>query len=109
MTPIVFSIDDSNGAVKFLVNSDTAPFIDDQSKVRRASHVYPCNVWLRIAFVILRTMFGDNGAIAEYTRNWNCKWFIDLSPVNGPKLTGNWTNRQDALDAEILWLNEYFL
>jgi hypothetical protein len=34
-----------------------------------------------------------------------CHWQADLSPVNGPILSG-FTTRQSALDAEVAYLNE---
>lgn len=33
------------------------------------------------------------------------KWFADMSPVNGPIL-GPFTLRQEALDAEVAWINK---
>ncbi|MCD0462159.1 hypothetical protein [Roseiconus lacunae] len=36
------------------------------------------------------------------------KWTADLSPVNGPQL-GPFTNRSEALNAEMDWLREHWL
>ncbi|MDM4018157.1 hypothetical protein [Roseiconus lacunae] len=36
------------------------------------------------------------------------KWIADLSPVNGPQL-GPFTNRSEALKAEMDWLREHWL
>lgn len=35
-------------------------------------------------------------------------WWADLSPVNGPTL-GPFTNRSEALDAEVTWLHNHWL
>lgn len=53
---------------------------EGRAKIERASHVEP------------------NGT----------QWEADLSPVNGPKL-GPFDTRQEALDAEIAWLEEFHL
>lgn len=52
-----------------------------ECSIRRASHVEP----------------GTDG-----------DWYADLSPVNGPKL-GPFEQRQEALDAEVEWLNEHMV
>ena len=33
-------------------------------------------------------------------------WFVDLSPVGGPRLDG-FSKRQEALDAEVAWLYDH--
>jgi hypothetical protein len=75
---------------------------------RRASHVEPEHIGLRVAFRFLR-LFGDKTRVAEWTRQWQCVWLVDTRPVGGPVLEGRWSNRQDAIDAEIVFLNQFFL
>lgn len=77
--------------------------------VRRASHVLPDNIVLRFAFNVLRQLFGDEGHIAEWTRHWRCLWLVDASPVGGALLDDRWRDRAAAIEAEVKYLNEYFL
>ena len=109
MNHVIFSIDDSNGAVQFLVNDITAPFIDDTSTVCRASHVEPVNRVTRAVFYTLRALFGEYSRIGAYTRTWGCTWRINLAPVNGPILPTVYRERAKAIDMEIAWLEENFL
>ena len=36
------------------------------------------------------------------------RWLVDLAPVAGPRL-GPFAKRSDALEAEVAWLQEYWL
>jgi hypothetical protein len=106
---VTFSIDDSNGDVSFLVNDASASFLDESSVIRRASHVLPRNAMLRGLFKAIRAMVRDNSPVAAWTRLWTCKWIVDLSPVNGPILPELYSNRFDAIAAEVEWLERNFL
>jgi hypothetical protein len=67
-----------NGIMQFIYNDALTAMLDHgDANIRRASHVEPCGT----------------------------KWTADLQPVNGPVL-GPFTLRQEALDAEIEWLNK---
>lgn len=72
-----------DGVIEFIYDDDLKGFIDDseEKKVFRASHVEPDGT-------------GD--------------WWADLSPINGPKL-GPFSKRQDALDAEVNWIQNNYL
>lgn len=100
---------DSEGTVRFLVGSTEQPFYGDASTVKRASHVEPANVILRAIFYGVRAMVADTSRVAEFTRHWGCQWRINLSPINGPILSGTYRDRLSAIDREIDWLNENFL
>lgn len=76
--------------------------------VHRASHVEPVNPLARLAFYACRVM-GDDTALAAYTRQWSCLWRINLGPVNGPILPVYYRDRAEAIEAEIAWLNSYFM
>jgi hypothetical protein len=115
---------DENGDVIYLATDSNDAFLNDGTEItRRASHVEPVQKFARICFYILR-WFGDKGRIAEWTRNWNVLWRVNTKPVGGPILTwdhvgwnssdrplgyATWTNRQDAIDFEIAFLNDWFL
>lgn len=103
------SVDDSTGDYQFLVSDISSPLIDATSTVRRASHVFPWNPLLRVFFKVLRVLFGDKGVIARFTREWPCKWQVNLSPVNGPIIPIEWASRQSAINCEIQWLEDNFL
>jgi hypothetical protein len=108
MKRIIFSID-SNGDSMFLVTPETLNFINSESIVRRASHVVPATLPLRVLFTLLRAIFGDKGRVSDATRAWSCRWIVDLRPVSGPLVPIEWSNRQSALDFEVDWLQENFL
>ncbi len=76
---------------------------------KRATHVEPDNLLLRLAFHILRLFFGDKGFMSEFTRHWPCRWRVNITPVGGPILPELFDNRIDAIDAEVAWLNKHFL
>jgi len=108
MENIVITLSE-DGDVRFLVNDTTACLLEDNSVVRRASHVDPDSYILRIAFHALRAMFGEKGLVGEFTRKWPCAWRVDLSPSNGPLLDEVFYSRQDAIEAEVEWLNANFI
>jgi hypothetical protein len=100
---------DENGDVIFIATDANDVFLNHGDVVtKRASHVLPENFWLRQAFRILR-LFGDKTQLAEWTRRRRTTWLVDASPVGAPTFRGGWTNRQDAIDFEISFLNDWFL
>lgn len=107
MKEIVISIED--GVIRHLVTEETKDLVTDNSVVRRASHVVPVNLLLRGLFHTLRKVFGEKGTVAGFTRLWPCKWRVDMRLSGGPILKETWYNRQSAIDAEILYLNENFI
>ncbi len=69
------------GDIRFIYDDELCELLDEgEATIERASHVEP-----------------------EGTQ-----WVADLSPVNGPKL-GPFAKRQEALDAEVAWLNQFHL
>ena len=104
MEHILFSVDDSTGNTKFLVNELSRSFLDDFSVIQRASHIRPWNPMLCLLFRMLRALSGEYGIVAQWTRTWPCLWQVDLSPVGGPVVPVKWAERKDAIDFEIHWL-----
>lgn len=116
---------DENGDQVFL-KTDAADVFLEQGEVitRRASHVEPADLPRRIAFSLIRRLVADTSKIAAWTRNWACLWRVNTAPVGGPILTwddvswnssdrplgkfATWSNRQDAIDAEVQFLNQFF-
>ena len=114
---------DEDGNLTYLKTSEHDIFAEMGEVVtKRASHVEPATFWLRVAFRFLR-VFGDKTRVAEWTRRWTCEWLVDTRPVGGPILEwhhvysfrpgdhriATWLDRQLAIDAEIKFLNQFFL
>lgn len=119
---------DENGDVLFLATDANDIFLNDGDVLtKRASHVEPASLYERWFFHFLR-LFGDKMRVAEWTRGWKCLWRVNTRPVGGPILRWGhiypnvdfvdptvrslvycWVDRQDAIDAEIKFLNVWFL
>lgn len=97
------------GEVQFLYDESLAELVPKDAVIKRASHVLPQNLILRILFHVLRSIWGEYGWMAEFTRSWSCLWYVDLSPVGGPTLPQRFKNRAEAITAEVEWLQEFFL
>jgi hypothetical protein len=98
-----------DGEIRFLVSEGTTSLLTPEAVVRRASHVEPVSRPLRILFHGLRTVFGETGRISDLTRSWPVRWRVNLAPIGGPVLFGYWMDRQDAIQAEINYLNANFI
>lgn len=106
MIEIVITINE-DGSVGFISNDNTKDFAQlGKATTKRASHVEPNNRYIRLVFHFLRKIFGDKGWMAKFTRIWPCLWRINLSPIHGPILEHKYKNRQQAIHAEIQWINE---
>ena len=106
---ITVSIDEATGTTRFLVGDMGKALLTPDCTVRRASHIEPMNFPLRLVFHLLRTIYGEEGKIAEWTRSWDCFWRVNLSPVGGPISTCAIKPRCYAIDAEIAWLEKNFI
>lgn len=104
-----FTLTIENGMTTFLHSDITRAFEDDHTVTRRASHVEPDRAGLRLAFHALRKLFGETGAVSDWTRNWPVLWRINTAPVGGPILPTRFYDRQKAIEAEIVFLNDWFL
>lgn len=76
---------------------------------RRASHVEPDAWVLRVLFHAIRKAVSDTSKAAAWTRTWACNWRVDTKPVGGPILQGRWRDRKKAIEAEIEFLNRWFV
>jgi hypothetical protein len=113
---------DENGDVIFLATEANDVFLNHGEIItKRASHVEPVEFWARVFFHTLR-WFGDKNRIAEWTRHWDVAWQVNTKPVGGHVLTWKdiypdtgsdnvalWVDRQAAIDAEVKFLNVWFL
>ena len=76
--------------------------------VRRGGHVRPASLVLRVGFVLLRGLLGEQTAIAAWTRTWQCRWIADVR-VSGGSVLGPFETRMEAIQAEESWLSEQCL
>jgi hypothetical protein len=126
MREITLTVDES-GDLKFLETAMAEPFkILGTTKTRRASFVEPAPMWDRFAFTVIRWLVPDDSRIAEWTRNWNTLWRVNLKPIGGPILRFGhmypaihltwkqaskvycWGRRDAAIAAEINAVNKFF-
>lgn len=98
-----------DGTVQFLYDASLAELVPMDAVIKRASHVEPVSIPLRLAFHGLRTLFGEYGWIATFTRSWRCLWRVNMAPVDHGVLPQLFDNRAAAITAEITYLNEHFI
>jgi len=96
-----------DGSVTFLDSELTRGFNLGPSVTRRYSAVEPDCWYLRLVFRVLRCLFGDKGRVAGLTRGWKCLWRADMRPSGSSILPERYAVRQDAIDAEIAYFNEW--
>ena len=99
---------ESTGDAVYLV-TEAAANLNLGSSPLRATHVEPVNAVLRCAFHLLRQWLGDKGRMSDFTRRWPCKWRINLKPVDGPILPTVYYDRSQAINAEVIALNKFFI
>jgi len=97
----------AEGRMTYLLTK-AAPRIEG-AVVRRASHVEPVNTYLRLLFHAIRKLVRDDSRVAAWTRLWDCKWRVNMSPVGGAILPVQFSNRLAAIDAEVEALNNHFI
>jgi hypothetical protein len=85
-------------------NSPLKSIFENSSVIerKRVSHIYPQNFILRTVFKTLRKLFGDSGEIADWTRNWKCKWQVEILDENKSKkkIFKGFKDRKIAIDFE---------
>jgi hypothetical protein len=96
-----------DGTIEFIDKPELAALKSEGATTkRRASHVEPARRLWRILFHVLRWVFGESGSVATFTRIWPVWWRVNLSPSNGPILGQLYSNRKEAIAAEVRWLQE---
>jgi hypothetical protein len=103
----IFIIDEQ-GNMRFLLTEAAIDCLIDGSVSQRASHVEPDSACLRFIFHLLRRFLGDKGRMSEFTRTWPCLWRVNATPVGGMILHERFRNRQQAIEAEVQYLNKFF-
>lgn len=87
----------SNGKVTY-IDPRAADLIAGPRTQRRASHVVPARQGLRVAFRLLRWIFGEDGRVARWTRTWGCWWAVQIGDGHP---VGAWRSREAAIEYEI--------
>lgn len=106
MAQLVTVFIEADASVTFLKSPLTECFRTDGTTVtRRYSSVEPDNAVLRLVFIVLRFLFPDESAVAEWTRHWACLWRAHIA--NGPVLPIRSRVRQQVIDAEIAYFNTH--
>jgi len=54
------------------------PFKTVNQTRRRFSEILPRNPVKRLAFRLLRKLFGETGRVSDYTRSWVCVWKAEI-------------------------------
>lgn len=104
MSDIITVFIEDNGDISFLGNTLAAGFNLGPTVIRRYSACEPALWYLRLVFHALRFVFGETGAVSDFTRSWRCLWRANIR--GGPILEGRWYDRQEAINAEIKFFNE---
>ena len=105
---VTYIIDTESGNAVYRVTEAASP-LQLGAVPLRASHVEPVNPLLRVIFHLLRQWLGDKGRMSEFTRAWPCLWRINLKPLDGPILPTVYYDRKQAINAEVIALNKFFI
>ena len=96
---------EADASVTFLKSTLTAGFNLGPAVVRRYSSVEPDAAALRWFFKLVRCLFGEAGAMSDWTRRWPCLWRAQIK--HGPLLAIRSRDRQQVISAEIAYFNLY--
>jgi hypothetical protein len=102
---------DQSGGVRHILDpehDDIYAAFGDVVGTYRNSHVEPHGWFKRWLFSTIRKRVSDDGAIAAWTRLWDCHWRVNMTLVGGP-IFGKFADRGAALAAEVKWLKEHNL
>lgn len=108
-TEVTFVIDEAGDMLFLVTECMLGSALVAEAHVQRASHVEPDNRVLRLLFHLLRQWLGDKGRMSDFTRKWPILWRVNTTPVGGPILPTRYQNRQAAIEAEINFLNRWFI
>lgn len=93
-----------DGTIQHVGETDLLAGSIGQAKKHRASHILPSNWVLRWAFHAIRSIAEDDSALAGWTRRWPCLWQVNI--VGGPVLPKLYSDRAEAIQDEIKWLED---
>ena len=126
---VTFIIDESGRTLFLMSECMEGSSLLEYAKIARASHVEPATLIKRLTFHFLRRIFGEYSRLGNWTRTWKCLWRVNI--INGPLLRWKdivpssryvwvgkenisdwiyvWADRQEAIAAEITYLNQKFI
>jgi hypothetical protein len=64
---------------------------------KRWSEIIPCSIPKRIAFRVLRYLFGERGRVAQWTRGWRTTWQMTVLSTG---YTARCNDRQSLIQLE---------
>lgn len=89
----------SNGDLEFLPKIPPGLNLPNARR-NRFSEIVPDSLVRRIAFRILRALFGESGQVSERTRQWQGKWRCVILRGNYKGTTRYSRNRAELIDWE---------
>ena len=111
MHPVVVIVS-PNGGLSVVANHDTQALVVEAlaaalgpvREVRRGGHVVPAGLLRRVAFRLLRRVFGNRGRAAAWTRTWSGPWLLKMLPAGN--VLGPFAEWDAAVQAEVKYLLE---
>lgn len=96
---------DANGFVRCIYNPDVPLHELGHVTLRRLSHIRPAHTHRtkRWAFRVLRSLFGDRGRVAQWTRRWRCLWTVEVIACHAYVV---FERREDAVRWELKHISE---
>ena len=67
------------------------------------AHVLPSNIIYRCAFKMLRRLFGNQGRVSDWIRNWQCGFSL-WRASDGKRLPGVYHGHDKAVEAKVKML-----
>lgn len=99
MTTLIFIEDDTARC------AGDMPYDLGRCERRRASHILPSHPLKRVAFRVLRAVFGERGRVSEWTRQWYGPWQLRMADKPG-EVTFEAMSRRVVLAYERELVNE---
>lgn len=96
----------TDGTVRFVAEPTALRIAEGlgEIKSRRASRIVPACPRRRLAFQILRVIFGDSGRVATWTRTWQGPWEVRFTD-SPSRVSFSHASRAECLKWEVQQLN----
>lgn len=93
-----------NGTASAVNDSSFDFTVIGQPEIKRASHVWPVHPVKRLAFRVLRSLFGERGRTAEWCRRWRGPWEVRFA--DSPRVVAfTHKSRRVCIAWEVMQLN----
>lgn len=103
---LAFTVED--GKIRFIYHPNdlvSRQAIETMSRVledKRAGYVWPRGAAKRLAFRLIRAVFGSRGEISDWTRRWGGSWVV-IDAETMEQLPGIYPSHDDGVEAEVVW------